>query len=597
MAPKADSMIRNCNENDNDNKNRNSNGDSRNLNNNGSTSINNDNIACANNDSMNTLHCDYLVVGAGTAGMSFIDTLLTENSTATIILVDRNIKPGGHWVHAYPFVKLHQASCNYGVNSVQLGKSRTSTNPWNPWNNGSYELYDMDDRATGTEVVEYYQKVREMFEQTGRVQCYFHVEYNFNEKTGLHTLHSIITSSSTSGKDDKLSPRFIAATVKCTKVVTVSNNVTVPSNRTPLIPVNKCVHFVPVNDLSSSVQSGKYKKYIVFGNGKTGTDALVHLIEHHKIDPSQITWIISRDVWYWLRDVMKNFYGMISIFKCGLFESNSVKECFRIFENVGLFCKLDPKRQTEDPKVFKGPAIDRKELHMMRSVTNVVRLGRATSIEKNKILLVEGHLDFSTEDTLLIDCMNDHWVGGIYHEDFTIFESGKINLGPQIIHFNSSATSAVLAFLECALNDDDASKNKYCYFLRGKQYSEPRPENSFLGAIYLQDKTLSVLMKKIPKFSIFFMNSRTNVISPQHHKGGLIRFLWFLYGPEQFAKFGKNLTTKIDSNGFNDLNHCFGIESFNEDQDATSLPVGMITIAVVAAVAVVTAKYLSSSSP
>ena len=69
------------------------------------------------------LSCDYLVVGAGTAGMSFIDTLLTEDPAATVILVDRNSKPGGHWTMAYRFVRLHQPSCNYGVNSLRLGKT------------------------------------------------------------------------------------------------------------------------------------------------------------------------------------------------------------------------------------------------------------------------------------------------------------------------------------------------------------------------------------------------------------------------------------------------------------------------------------------
>ena len=36
------------------------------------------------------LKCDYLVVGAGTGGLSFVDTILTRNPKATIIIVDRN---------------------------------------------------------------------------------------------------------------------------------------------------------------------------------------------------------------------------------------------------------------------------------------------------------------------------------------------------------------------------------------------------------------------------------------------------------------------------------------------------------------------------
>ena len=53
-----------------------------------------------------TLQADYLVVGTGAMGMAFVDTLLTETD-ATIVMVDKHGKPGGHWNDAYPFVHLH----------------------------------------------------------------------------------------------------------------------------------------------------------------------------------------------------------------------------------------------------------------------------------------------------------------------------------------------------------------------------------------------------------------------------------------------------------------------------------------------------------
>ncbi|MCC2676028.1 MAG: hypothetical protein K0R58_2975, partial [Ramlibacter sp.] len=67
------------------------------------------------------IETDYLVVGAGAAGMSFTDAVLTH-SDATVTIVDRRHAPGGHWVDAYPFVRLHQPSAFYGVASVPLGK-------------------------------------------------------------------------------------------------------------------------------------------------------------------------------------------------------------------------------------------------------------------------------------------------------------------------------------------------------------------------------------------------------------------------------------------------------------------------------------------
>ena len=45
---------------------------------------------------MNDLKVDYLVRGAGAAGMAFTDALVA-GSNATVVIVDRNHRPGGHW--------------------------------------------------------------------------------------------------------------------------------------------------------------------------------------------------------------------------------------------------------------------------------------------------------------------------------------------------------------------------------------------------------------------------------------------------------------------------------------------------------------------
>ena len=65
---------------------------------------------------LQAIDADYLIVGSGAAGMAFADTLLDESS-ARIVMVDRHHGPGGHWNDAYPFVRLHQPSAYYGVNS------------------------------------------------------------------------------------------------------------------------------------------------------------------------------------------------------------------------------------------------------------------------------------------------------------------------------------------------------------------------------------------------------------------------------------------------------------------------------------------------
>ena len=62
---------------------------------------------------MAVIDTDYLVVGAGAAGMAFVDSLIA-GSDAGVVMVDRRHCPGGHWNDAYPFVRLHQPSAYYG---------------------------------------------------------------------------------------------------------------------------------------------------------------------------------------------------------------------------------------------------------------------------------------------------------------------------------------------------------------------------------------------------------------------------------------------------------------------------------------------------
>ena len=66
---------------------------------------------------------DYLVVGAGAMGMAFTDALI-DHADVHVTLVDRRHAAGGHWLDAYPFVRLHQASAFYGVASTLLGGGR-----------------------------------------------------------------------------------------------------------------------------------------------------------------------------------------------------------------------------------------------------------------------------------------------------------------------------------------------------------------------------------------------------------------------------------------------------------------------------------------
>jgi choline dehydrogenase-like flavoprotein len=95
------------------------------------------------------LETDYLVVGSGAAGMAFADSLISETD-AQVLMVDRRSAPGGHWNDAYPFVRLHQPSLYYGVNSTPLGSDAIESQGPEA---GQYE------RTKGPEICAYYGRV------------------------------------------------------------------------------------------------------------------------------------------------------------------------------------------------------------------------------------------------------------------------------------------------------------------------------------------------------------------------------------------------------------------------------------------------------
>ncbi len=65
---------------------------------------------------MQVIETDYLIVGAGAAGMAFADSLIAE-CHVDVVRVERRRCPGSHWKDAYPFVSIHHALASWTLNS------------------------------------------------------------------------------------------------------------------------------------------------------------------------------------------------------------------------------------------------------------------------------------------------------------------------------------------------------------------------------------------------------------------------------------------------------------------------------------------------
>src|SRR5262249_47151254 len=206
--------------------------------------------------SARTLETDYLIIGSGAAGMAFADTLITETD-AQIVMTDRRATPGGHWNDAYSFVRLHQPSRYYGVNSIPLGSDAIETSGPEA---GMYE------RASGAEIRAYYDRV--MYKHlipSGKVRFFPQCEYVGD--------HRIISRLSGEVLDVKGRKNIVDAT---------SLSPSIPASTPPQFEVDTGVSLIPVDRLAHVTE--KPEQFIIIGSGKTAMDACVWLLQNH-VDP------------------------------------------------------------------------------------------------------------------------------------------------------------------------------------------------------------------------------------------------------------------------------------------------------------------------
>lgn len=372
---------------------------------------------------------DYLVVGAGAVGMAFTDVLLSE-TTATVALVDRYSRPGGHWNRAYPFVRLHQPSAFYGVNSEALGMGRLDTEGGNA---GLQEL------ASGAEVVDYFDRVlRERLLPTGRLQY-----------LPEHDVDGSDAVSVTTGARRPIRARKI--------VDAAHSEVTVPSMRPPTYDVADGIVCVAPNELPSVF--GDASEYVVIGAGKTGIDACLWLLDAG-VDPDAIRWIVPRDSWFLdrrnIQPVEDNFESTVGGYALQLEASalaTSIPDLFRRLEETGQLLRLDPE---VTPTMYRCATVTRTELDQLRSISGVVRMGRVRSIGADAIGLDGGTVKTSA-GVIHVDCTAD---GFKRRPPEPVFSGDRIVL-QSVRTCQQVFSAALIAHVEATFTDE-AEKNALC---------------------------------------------------------------------------------------------------------------------------------------
>ncbi|WP_328836915.1 NAD(P)-binding protein [Streptomyces europaeiscabiei] len=380
------------------------------------------------------LEVDYLIVGAGAMGMAFADTLIAETD-ATVAIVDRHDQPGGHWTVAYPFVRLHQPSASYGVNSRELGSGMVDQDGWNA---GLHEL------ASAGEILDYFDQVmRKTLLPTGRVSYFPKSFYDGpdSQRPGLQRFHSIVSGA-----------RF-EVTVKRRTVDATYMNVTVPAMAPPACEIAAGVRVITPNELPNLYDRPSH--YTVVGAGKTGIDACLWLLSHGT-DPRDITWITPRDSWLLNRAHSQprdlGAKADAARFKA-VADAETIGDLFTRLEDIGQLLRLSPDIE---PTAFRCATVSCAELEQLRRIGGVVRQGRVKRIGESAIELDQGTVP-AEAGTLYIDCTAN---GLERRPKVPVFDGARITL-QAVAPCQQVFSAALAAHVEAGYADDD-TRNALC---------------------------------------------------------------------------------------------------------------------------------------
>ena len=374
-----------------------------------------------------SIEVDYLVIGAGAAGMAFTDALIAE-SDATVLMVDRRHSPGGHWNDAYPFVRLHQPSAFYGVNSRSLGEDRIDdAGP----NAGFYE------RATASEVCHYFQAVlNDQLLPSGQVE--------FLPMTNC-------------AEDERGRVRVVSRLTGAEREITVRRKVvdarylesSIPATHAPGYEVDDGVHCVPVNELVRSDHPAG--GYVVIGAGKTGMDACNWLLDNG-VDTDEIAWIKPRDSWvidrasFQPREKVGSFMIGFAATVEAAASATSIPDLFARLEECGQLKRLD---RSIEPTMFRAAILSDIELEQLRSIENVIR-GHVRHLQTDRIVLDGGDVPTSA-DRLYVDCTAD---GLPKPSPRPIFERNRVTI-QQLRETSPTFNAALIGYLEATRDDVD----------------------------------------------------------------------------------------------------------------------------------------------
>ena len=308
-------------------------------------------------------------------------------------------------------------------------------------NQGMFEL------ASGAEVNAYYDKVmQQRFLPSGRVRYFPMSNYTDDGR-----IVSLLSGAETS------------VTVRLKTVDATRFSPNVPSTHTRNFSVADGVRVVPPNDLPQlwRTRAGESapRRFCILGAGKTAMDVGVWLLRHG-VPASAIHWVMPRDSWLQNRrnvqptaEFFHHSIGGEANKMAAFADSSTIDEVFLRLEAAGQMIRLDRSRM---PTMFHYAIISEGEIELLRTITQIIRMGRVKTIEPDALVMDKGRVAMAP-GTLYIDCTASALT---YPRSEAVFQGDRIVvqvLRAPLITFSA----ALIAYVE-AHGINDAIKNEMC---------------------------------------------------------------------------------------------------------------------------------------
>jgi len=328
---------------------------------------------------------DYIIIGGGMTGTGICAELLDYRKSKTIIILDRLEKLGGHWLYAYPYVHLHNFTSYYTLYGYRWPEHIEK---------------DLEHRASRDEIIDYFGTIQADFETKSNLEMRFHVEVP-TFKAAPQGGGYIVTVQDLKNPSAEPVQLFARTLIDCT----TSRMGSAPPHK-PMIgscPQNIYPNNITQMDIPRVGAAGK--RVAVIGGGKTGADAVVHLVRNG-VPPQSIVWVKKYDLSFGKREKPQDAFASAEqraanplcplLLTSHLKFKNGVPKFWSLEGRGGSrrlgYCVLPPDHPKNDSPYLNhtgGGMLDDEELTLLRQIEQVIGVVVDNSYDKRGCITID----------------------------------------------------------------------------------------------------------------------------------------------------------------------------------------------------------------